>query len=87
VDLDPKPTFIRDWSFAGIIIVAAVAGYFSKDAREPAIASATLVVLFLIVVGLHTDAVTPAFVFFSLSLGGAWLGARAQQLRNKQSPH
>ena len=74
---------IRAWLFAGIIIVVAVAGHFSKDVREPAIASATLVVLFFIVVGLNMEGLALAVVFLSLSLGGAWLGARAQKLWEK----
>ena len=86
MDMNPRSTFDRVWSFAGIIIIAAVAGYFSKRVREPVIASAILAVSFFFITGMDAKASAPGLVFFSLALLGSWWGARAQTLRKKQSP-
>ncbi len=86
--------FIGTWMFGGLIVVAAVAAYVSTGITlfEPAIASATMVILWIIIFSLFVpyarfdvmrDAL-PALgiicVVFVLSLVGAWLGERAQKL-------
>ena len=86
------------WLFAGIIIVAAVAGFLSKEVTivEPAIAGAGLMLLFF--VGsiifiprqINMKAVLFAMVIvslgvFLLSLLGSWLGERAQKLWKPKS--
>jgi Na+/citrate or Na+/malate symporter len=81
------------WLFAGIIVIAAIAGYLSEGVTivEPAIASAGLILLFFIATVVFIPrqidmirAVIPmAFVMagvFLLSVLGAWLGERAQKL-------
>lgn len=90
------------WIFGGIIVVAGVAGYLSEGVTiwEPAIAAAGLVVLLFsyIAVFVFPKAFQgallrsivfiffPAIVVFVLSVTGAWLGERAQQLwKNKPS--
>ena len=88
------------WMFAGLIIVAAVAGYLSKGVTiwEPAIASLGLVFLFFFAVLLFVppirgrvfEAIIPMAMalptVFVLSLLGAWLGERAQKLWKTQPP-
>ena len=86
--------FIGAWMFGGLIIVAAVAAYVSTGITifEPAIAGATMVILWVIIFSLFVpyarfdvsrDAL-PALgiisLVFILSLVGAWLGERAQKL-------
>lgn len=81
------------WVFAGIIVVAAVAGYWSEGVTiwEPAIAGAGLMLLFLIamiafiprqisILNATIGMVIVAAMVFLLSLLGAWLGERAQKL-------
>ncbi|MGH2568004.1 MAG: hypothetical protein ACRDGA_06660 [Bacteroidota bacterium] len=88
------------WIFAGVIIIAALAGYLSKGVTiwEPAIAGAGLVLLFI---GYHflfvfpmssmpTGAILgglilPTVIVFGLSILGAWLGERAQKVLKSQS--
>jgi len=81
------------WVFAGVIVVGAVAGYWSEDVTiwEPAIAGAGLMLLFLIAMVVFIPrqidilnatigmTIVMASVFL-LSLLGAWLGERAQKL-------
>jgi len=86
--------FIGTWMFGGLIIVAGVAAYVSTGITifEPAIAGATMVILWTIIFSLFVpyarfnvsrDAL-PALgiicLVFVLSLVGAWLGERAQKL-------
>jgi Na+/citrate or Na+/malate symporter len=87
------------WLFAGIIVIAAIAGYLSEGVTivEPAIASAGLILLFFIAtmvfiprqVDMIRAVIPMAFVMagvFLLSVLGAWLGERAQKLwRTKPS--
>ncbi len=81
------------WIFAGVIIVAAVAGYLSEGVTivEPAIAGAALMLLFFaamiismprqINVGAASVGMLVIAVgVFLLSLLGAWIGERAQKL-------
>ena len=86
------------WLFAGIITVAAVAGFMSKEVTivEPAIAGAGLMLLFFIAMVVFIPrqidilnatigmAILMAMVFL-LSLLGAWLGERAQKLWKSKS--
>jgi hypothetical protein len=86
--------FIGTWMFGGLIIVAGVAAYVSTGITvfEPAIASATMVIMWVIIFSLFVpyarfdvtrDALTALgiiCVVFFLSLVGAWLGERAQKL-------
>ena len=81
------------WVFAGVIVVGAVAGYWSEGVTiwEPAIAGAGLMLLFLIAMVVFIPrqidilnatigmTIVMAGVFL-LSLLGAWLGERAQKL-------
>jgi len=81
------------WLFAGIIIIAGVVGYLSKEVTivEPAIAGAGLMVLFLVgsivfiprqinmQAAIVATGITSVGVFL-LSLLGSWLGERAQKL-------
>lgn len=93
--------FIGAWMFGGLIIVAAVAAYISTGITifEPAIASATMIILWVVIFSLFIpyarfdvmrDAL-PALgiisVVFILSLVGAWLGERAQKLWRKPGEH
>ncbi len=89
------------WTFGGIVIVAAVAGYLSEGVTiwEPAIAAAGLVILFLAYTAFITFPtafrgaffrgvifiVVPAAVVFTLSLTGAWMGERAQRYWKERS--
>jgi hypothetical protein len=89
------------WIFGGIIVVAGVAGYLSEGITiwEPAIAAAGLVILlfgytaFFVFPKAFQGAllrsvifiVLPAIVVFVLSMTGAWLGERAQQLWKSKS--
>jgi hypothetical protein len=90
--------FADIWIFAGIVIIAAVAGYLSEGITilEPAIAGAGLILLFaagsMTLVtpgGLIFQAVIPTIIVmvivFFLSLLGAWLGERAQRRWNRKA--
>ena len=81
------------WLFAGVIIIAAIAGYLSEGVTivEPAIAGAGLMFLFFITMilliprqinmaGATIGMVIIMLGVFLLSLLGAWLGERAQKL-------
>lgn len=92
--------FVGAWSFGGIIIIAAVAGYLSKGVTiwEPVLAGVALVALWFIVYEiflaprshLFQTTVVPFFtmmlVVFLLSLLGAWLGEQAQRLWKRGDP-
>ena len=83
--------FFGFWMIAGIVIIAGVAGYFSKGItiREPVIASVGLMVAFLAVLALFVwpernmgryiarGLILTIIVSF-LSFVGAWLGEMAQ---------
>ena len=76
------------WVFGGIVIVAALAAYFSPGVTiwEPAVASAGLAILLFILrliipterATFLTEAVVPIFAIFALALLGAWMGEKAQ---------
>jgi len=85
--------------FAGIILVAAVAGFLSEGVTlwEPAIADAGLMLLFLVgmlvfiprqidVRGAVFGMTIVAIVVFLLSLLGAWFGERAKKLWRTKPP-
>jgi len=86
--------FIGTWMFGGLIIVAAVAAYVSTGITifEPAIASGTMIVLWVMMFSLFVpyarfDIMRDALptlgiiaIVFILSLIGAWLGERAQKI-------
>jgi hypothetical protein len=87
------------WIFAGIIIIAAVAGYISKGVTlwEPAIAGAGLIFFFFLGIMMFLpnrprifETIIPLLIVtaivFLLSLLGAWLGERAQKLWKTKSP-
>ena len=92
--------FVGGWSFVGVIIIAAVAGFLSEGVTiwEPAIAGMSAVVLWavvLLVMFAHSGSrVSSEFipylfgmtlVVFLLSLFGAMTGERIQELRKKSS--
>jgi hypothetical protein len=90
--------FADIWIFAGVIIIAAVAGYLSEGITilEPAIAGAGFILLFSVgsmtlipPSGMIFQAILPMIVVmvivFFLSLLGAWLGERAQRRWNRKS--
>ena len=87
------------WIFAGIIVIAAVAGYISKGVTlwEPAIAGAGLIFSFFLGIMMFLpnrprifETIIPLVVItaivFLLSLLGAWLGERAQKFWKTKSP-
>jgi hypothetical protein len=87
------------WLFAGIIIIAAIAGYLSEGVTlvEPAIAGAGLMFLFFLtmilliprqinIVNATIGMVILMLGVFLLSLVGAWLGERAQKLWRTTPP-
>ena len=87
------------WLFAGVIIVAALAGFLSKDVTivEPAIAGVGLVVLFGVgsmlfiprqinIGGMALGTLILSVGVFLLSLLGSWFGERAQKLWKSKSP-
>jgi Na+/citrate or Na+/malate symporter len=91
--------FTGAWTFAGIIIIGAVAGYLSKEVTiwEPAIAGASLIALCFTALTILMPrrpqilhAIVPLIIMmaivFLLSLLGAWLGERAQKLWKTKSP-
>ncbi len=93
--------FFSAWIFAGIIIIAAVAGYLSEGVTiwEPAIAGVGLIFLFFLGITIffplpHRERIFQTIIplvivmaiVFLLSLLGAWLGERAQKLWKTKSP-
>jgi hypothetical protein len=86
--------FIGAWMFGGLIIVAAAAAYLSTGITifEPAIASVTMIILWIAIFSLFIPYgrfdirrdTLPTLgiisVVFILSLVGAWIGERAQKL-------
>ena len=81
------------WTIAGIVIIAAVAGYISKGItiRERVVASVGLMVVLIVLfvwpqktIGRRIFAsLEPVIIISFLSFVGAWLGERAQKLRKK----
>ncbi len=90
------------WSFGGIMVVAGIAGYLSEGITiyEPAIAGAALTVILLGYIAfivfpmafrgaffrMSVFILFPAISVFVLSVTGAWLGERAQQLWKTKTP-
>jgi hypothetical protein len=87
-------TLVKVWTFGGVVIVSAIAGYISRGVTiwEPAIASALLLVLiyggfqvyFASQGGILFREVVPFFVYlgaiFGLSLLGAGIGEGLQNM-------
>jgi hypothetical protein len=87
------------WLFAGVVIIAAVAGFLSKEVTilEPAIAGVGLVVLFGVgsmlfiprqvnIGGMAMGMLILSVTVFLLSILGSWFGERAQKLWKSRSP-
>ena len=86
--------FIGLWSFAGLITIAAVAGFISEGVtiKEPAVAAVGVMILWVIAVQVRFNSaihftVESSLALFSalvvvglLSLGGAWFGERVQRV-------
>jgi len=80
------------WGIAGIFIIAAVAGFLSKGVtiKEPAVAAAGVVVLWILAVAVKENVALQEFagrqlilvliIVGLLAIGGAWFGERAQKL-------
>ncbi len=93
-------TFIGVWSFAGMIIISAVAGYISKGVtiKEPAAAAVGLVILSLVAVQIKFNAaiqfttqsiiglVIALAVVAGLSFAGAWFGEILQKVVQSKGP-
>ena len=86
------------WAFGGIIIIAAVAAYFSKGVTlfEPAFAAILMIIITIVSMLMFTstrwvnqqllrDIILPIAVFFVLALFGAWLGEKLQALSIKKT--
>jgi len=86
------------WAFGGIIVIAAVAAYFSKGVTlfEPAFAAILLIIVTIVSMLMFTstrwvnqqlfrDILLPIIVFFVLALFGAWLGEKLQALSIKKT--
>ena len=86
------------WAFGGIIVIAAVAAYFSKGVTlfEPAFAAILLIIVTIVSMLMFTstrwvnqqllrDIILPIAVFFVLALFGAWLGEKLQALSIKKT--
>jgi hypothetical protein len=92
--------FIGVWSFAGMIVIAAVAGFISKGVtiREPAAAAVGLVILTLVAVQIKFNAaiqittqgilglIIALAVVAGLSLAGAWFGEILQKVIQSKGP-
>jgi hypothetical protein len=92
--------FIGVWSFAGMIVISAVAGYFSKGVtiKEPAAAAVGLVILSLVALHFKFNAamqftvqsilglVIALAVVAGLSLAGAWFGEILQKVIQSEGP-
>jgi hypothetical protein len=92
--------FIGIWSFAGLIIVSAVAGYISKGVtiKEPIVAAVGLVILSFIAVevkfnaAMHFTAMGVLGLFVALavvaglSLAGAGFGELLQKIIHSKGP-
>ena len=93
-------TFIGVWSFAGMIIISAIAGYISKGVtiREPAVAAIGLVILSLVAVQIKFNAamqfttvsllglLIALAIVAGLSLAGAWFGEILQKVVQSKGP-
>lgn len=87
-------TLFKSWSFLGVVVISAVAGYFSRGVTiwEPAVASVLLLVLWYAGFQLYEatqghvpfKGLAPFFVYlgaiFGLSLLGAGIGEGIQNL-------
>ena len=92
--------FIGVWSFAGLMIISAVAGYFSTGVtiREPAAAAVGLVILSFVAVQIKFNAamqfttlsilglIIALAVVAGLSLAGAWFGEILQKVLQSKGP-
>jgi hypothetical protein len=92
--------FIGVWSFAGMIVISAVAGYISKGVtiKEPTAAAVGLVILSLVAVQIKFNAaiqfttlsilglVIALAVVAGLSLAGAWFGEILQKVIQSKGP-
>lgn len=92
--------FIGLWSFAGLIIIAAIAGFLSEGVtvREPALAAIGVMILWVVSVQMRfnsairfTFEATAAFVLALfivglLALGGAWFGEQLQKVFKAGKP-
>jgi hypothetical protein len=92
--------FIGVWSFAGMIVISAVAGYISKGVtiKEPAAAAVGLVILSLVALHFKFNAamqftvqsilglVIALAVVAGLSLAGAWFGEILQKVIQSEGP-
>jgi hypothetical protein len=92
--------FIGVWSFAGMIIISAAAGYVSKGVtiKEPAAAAIGLVILSLVAVQIKFNAaiqvttqgiiglIIALAVVAGLSLAGAWFGEILQKVIQSKGP-
>lgn len=92
--------FIGIWSFAGMFIIAAVAGFISKGItiREPAVAALGLVILWIVAIqimfniAVHFTAQSVLGLLLALAiavilaLGGAWFGERLQKVLTSKAP-
>ena len=92
--------FIGVWSFAGMMIISAVAGYISRGVtiKEPAAAAVGLVILCVIAVQIKFNAamqfttlsilglVILLAVVAGLSLAGAWFGEILQKIIQSKGP-
>ena len=92
--------FIGVWSFAGMMIISAVAGYFSTGVtiREPAAAAVGLVILSFVAVQIKFNAamqfttlsilglIIALAVVAGLSLAGAWFGEILQKVLQSKGP-
>jgi len=87
-------TIFKSWTFVGVVVISAVAGYFSRGVTiwEPAVASALLLILWYAGFQLYEatqghvpfKGLVPFFVYlgaiFGLSLLGAGIGEGVQNL-------
>jgi len=92
--------FIGVWSFAGLIIISAVAGYISKGVtiKEPVVAAVGLVILSFVAVQIKFNAamhftamgvlglVVALVVVAGLSLAGAGFGELLQKVIQSKGP-
>ena len=93
-------TLVGIWIFAGVFIIAAVAGFISAGVtiREPFIAAVGLVILWCVVtllrlrwpapfsLGISAAFICVAMVVGLLSLSGAWFGERLQKAFRTKPP-
>ena len=81
------------WSVAGILVIAAAAGFLSKGVtiKEPAVAAVGLIVLWILAAAVKFNIalrftmdtlwfIAALIIVGLLALGGAWFGERVQKL-------